>query len=94
MGDRSKVRFEQTNMARLLLAAQMERTQADLAVMSGGGVRDSIEPGDITYKDVLKVQPFGNLVAYVEMNGRDLEKYLAVVANKKSILARMRSLLM
>ncbi|MDN6449497.1 MAG: bifunctional UDP-sugar hydrolase/5'-nucleotidase UshA, partial [Enterobacterales bacterium] len=83
MGDRSKVRFEQTNMARLLLAAQMERTQADLAVMSGGGVRDSIEPGDITYKDVLKVQPFGNLVAYVEMNGRDLEKYLAVVANKK-----------
>lgn len=83
MGDRSKVRFEQTNMARLLLAAQMERTQADLAVMSGGGVRDSIEPGDITYKDVLKVQPFGNLVAYVEMNGLDLEKYLAVVANKK-----------
>lgn len=83
MGDRSKVRFEQTNMARLLLAAQMERTQADLAVMSGGGVRDSIEPGDITYKDVLKVQPFGNLVAYVEMNGHDLEKYLAVVANKK-----------
>ncbi|TBM23874.1 bifunctional UDP-sugar hydrolase/5'-nucleotidase UshA [Hafnia paralvei] len=82
-GDRSKVRFEQTNMARLLLAAQMERTQADLGVMSGGGVRDSIEPGDISYKDVLKVQPFGNTVAYVEMKGSDLEKYLAVVANKK-----------
>ncbi|MEG2043276.1 MAG: 5'-nucleotidase C-terminal domain-containing protein, partial [Hafnia sp.] len=80
---RSKVRFEQTNMARLLLAAQMERTQADLGVMSGGGVRDSIEPGDISYKDVLKVQPFGNTVAYVEMKGSDLEKYLAVVANKK-----------
>lgn len=82
-GDRSKVRFEQTNMARLLLAAQMERTQADLGVMSGGGVRDSIEPGDISYKDVLKVQPFGNTVAYVEMKGSDLEKYLSVVANKK-----------
>lgn len=62
-GDRSKVRFVQTNLARVLLAAQMARTGADLAVMSGGGVRDSIEAGDITYKDVLKVQPFGNTVA-------------------------------
>lgn len=43
-----------------MLAAQMERADADFAVMSGGGVRDSIESGDITYKNVLKVQPFGN----------------------------------
>nr|WP_259393847.1 bifunctional UDP-sugar hydrolase/5'-nucleotidase UshA [[Pantoea] beijingensis] len=82
-GDRSKVRFVQTNMARLILAAQIERTQADFAVMSGGGVRDSIAEGDITYKDVLKVQPFGNTVIYVDMKGRDVEKYLAVVANKQ-----------
>lgn len=82
-GDRSKVRFEQTNMGRLLLAAQMERTHADLGVMSGGGVRDSMDSGDISYKDVLKVQPFGNTVAYVDMSGAELEKYLGVVANKK-----------
>lgn len=82
-GDRSKVRFEQTNLARLLLAAQMERSGADFAVMSGGGVRDSIEAGDITYKDVLKVQPFGNTLVYADMKGHEVEKYLAVVANKK-----------
>ncbi|ACR68343.1 bifunctional UDP-sugar hydrolase/5'-nucleotidase [Edwardsiella ictaluri] len=82
-GDRSRVRFEQTNMGRLLLAAQMERTHADLGVMSGGGVRDSIDSGDISYKDVLKVQPFGNAVVYVDMNGAELEKYLSAVANKK-----------
>ncbi|GAB4592691.1 bifunctional UDP-sugar hydrolase/5'-nucleotidase UshA [Edwardsiella tarda] len=82
-GDRSKVRFEQTNMGHLLLAAQMERTQADLGVMSGGGVRDSMAGGDISYKDVLKVQPFGNTVAYVDMTGAELEKYLGMVANKK-----------
>lgn len=35
-GDRNKVRFEQTNMARLLLASQIERSGADFAVMSGG----------------------------------------------------------
>lgn len=82
-GDRNKVRFEQTNLARLILAAQKERANADFAIISGGGVRDSIEAGDITYKDVLKVQPFGNTLVYIDMQGRDLEKYLAVAANMK-----------
>lgn len=82
-GDRSKVRFVQTNLARLLLASQIARTKADFAVMSGGGVRDSIEAGPISYKDVLKVQPFGNTLCWVEMKGSEVEKYLAVVANKQ-----------
>ena len=82
-GDRSKVRFVQTNLARLILTAQMARTGADLAVMSGGGVRDSIEAGDITYKDVLKVQPFGNTVVYADINGKALSDYLTAVAKMK-----------
>lgn len=82
-GDRSKVRFVQTNLARLILSAQIERAGADFAVMSGGGVRDSIEAGKITYKDVLKVQPFGNTLTYVDMKGSEVAEYLAVVANKQ-----------
>ncbi|MCL5500669.1 bifunctional UDP-sugar hydrolase/5'-nucleotidase UshA [Escherichia coli] len=82
-GDRSKVRFVQTNLARLILAGQMARTNADLAVMSGGGVRDSIEEGDITYKDVLKVQPFGNTLVYADMSGKELTDYLTAVAKMK-----------
>ncbi|TYL44349.1 bifunctional UDP-sugar hydrolase/5'-nucleotidase UshA [Dickeya sp. ws52] len=82
-GDRNKVRFVQTNLSRVLLSAQLERAKADFAVMSGGGVRDSIEPGDITYKTLLKVQPFGNTLVYADLKGSEVEKYLAVVANKK-----------
>ena len=82
-GDRSKVRFVQTNLARLILAGQMARTNADLAVMSGGGVRDSIEEGAITYKDVLKVQPFGNTLVYADMSGKELTDYLTAVAKMK-----------
>ncbi|MBH3003546.1 bifunctional UDP-sugar hydrolase/5'-nucleotidase UshA [Serratia nevei] len=82
-GDRSMVRFVQTNLARVMLAAQRERADADFAVMSGGGVRDSIESGDITYKNVLKVQPFGNTLVHVDMKGSEVEQYLAVVANMK-----------
>lgn len=82
-GDRNKVRFVQTNLSRVLLSAQLERAKADFAVMSGGGVRDSIESGDITYKTLLKVQPFGNTLVYADLKGSEVEKYLAVVANKK-----------
>ncbi|EEJ3942168.1 bifunctional UDP-sugar hydrolase/5'-nucleotidase [Salmonella enterica subsp. enterica] len=82
-GDRSKVRFVQTNMGRVILAAQIARTGADFGVMSGGGIRDSIEAGDITYKSVLKVQPFGNIVAYADMSGKEVVDYLTAVAQMK-----------
>ncbi|EOZ9785835.1 bifunctional UDP-sugar hydrolase/5'-nucleotidase UshA [Salmonella enterica] len=82
-GDRSKVRFVQTNMGRVLLAAQIARTGADFGVMSGGGIRDSIEAGDITYKSVLKVQPFGNIVVYADMSGKEVVDYLTAVAQMK-----------
>lgn len=82
-GDRSKVRFVQTNMGHLLLTAQMARTGADFGVMSGGGIRDSIDGGDITYKDVLKVQPFGNVVVYADMSGKEVIDYLTAVAQMK-----------
>ncbi len=82
-GDRSKVRFVQTNLGHLILAAQMARTGASFAVMSGGGIRDSIAAGDITYKDVLKVQPFGNVVVYADMTGKEVVDYLTAVAQMK-----------
>ncbi|EBG7018959.1 bifunctional UDP-sugar hydrolase/5'-nucleotidase [Salmonella enterica subsp. enterica serovar Infantis] len=82
-GDRSKVRFVQTNMGRVILAAQIARTGADFGVMSGGGIRDSIEAGDITYKSVLKVQPFGKIVVYADMSGKEVVDYLTAVAQMK-----------
>ncbi|ENZ2190986.1 bifunctional UDP-sugar hydrolase/5'-nucleotidase UshA [Salmonella enterica] len=82
-GDRSKVRFVQTNMGRGILAAQIARTGSDFGVMSGGGIRDSIEAGDITYKSVLKVQPFGNIVVYADMSGKEVVDYLTAVAQMK-----------
>ncbi|WP_350225720.1 bifunctional UDP-sugar hydrolase/5'-nucleotidase UshA [Vibrio parahaemolyticus] len=81
-GDRDVVRFQQTNLGRLIATAHMERAKADFAVMNSGGVRDSIEAGDITYKDVLTVQPFGNMVSYVDMSGQEVLDYLNIVASK------------
>ncbi|CCO46021.1 bifunctional UDP-sugar hydrolase and 5'-nucleotidase [Vibrio nigripulchritudo SOn1] len=81
-GDRNVVRFQQTNLGRLIATAHMQRAKADFAVMNSGGVRDSIEEGAVTYKDVLTVQPFANILTYTDMSGAEVLDYLNVVATK------------
>lgn len=78
-GERSSVRFKQTNLGVLVARAQSNGI-ADFGIVNGGGLRASIAAGDITYNDVLTVQPFGNQVALKTMTGTDLEDYLSDVA--------------
>jgi len=82
-GEREQVRFTQTNLGQLILRAQMAKTQADFAVMSGGGIRASLPVGKLSWRDLLQVQPFGNQVVSVTMTGAEVKKYLDVVANIK-----------
>lgn len=81
-GERNVVRNNQTNLGRLIASAHMQRAKADFAVMNSGGVRASIEGGEITYKDVLTVQPFANILTFVEMSGAEVMDYLQKVATK------------
>ncbi len=82
VGERNKVRFGQTNLGRLIATAQMKKAKADFGIMNSGGVRTSIDTGDISYKKVLEVHPFGNTVASAAMKGKDVIEYLNVVATK------------
>ncbi|ABV37276.1 5'-nucleotidase domain protein [Shewanella sediminis HAW-EB3] len=79
-GDRGVVRTQQTNLGQLIAQAQRTKVDADFAVMNSGGVRDSIEAGEITYKDVLTVQPFGNSITLSTLTGAEITEYLNVVA--------------
>lgn len=79
-GSRDVVRSKPTNLGVLIGRAMMDKTHADLALVNSGGVRDSINAGVITYKDILKVQPFGNTVCTVELNGSELMNYLNAAA--------------
>ncbi|WP_104037650.1 bifunctional UDP-sugar hydrolase/5'-nucleotidase UshA [Vibrio jasicida] len=85
-GDRGVVRSEQTNLGHLLGEAYRtyELVNADFGVMNSGGVRDSIQKGDIAYRDVLTVQPFGNFVTKATMTGQEVKDYLDVVATKSA----------
>ena len=80
VGDRDLVRKMPTNLGVLIGRAMMDKTRADFAVVNSGGVRDSIAPGAITYKDVLKVQPFANTVCTADLSGKEVLEYLNVAA--------------
>ena len=49
----------------------------DIAITNNGGIRASIAPGDITARDIFTVDPFGNSITILEMNGHDLKEVIA-----------------
>lgn len=53
------VRNAETNLGDLCADAYRILLGADIAFVNGGGVRDNIKVGDITYGDIIKVHPFG-----------------------------------
>lgn len=80
-GDRAFVRKQPTNLGLLIGRAMMEKTRADFAIVNSGGLRDSLPAGAITYKDILKVQPFGNTLVTLAFTGQEVLAYLQAAAN-------------
>ena len=79
-GSRDNIRKQPTNMGVFIASVMMQKASADLAIMNAGGVRESMPAGQLTYKDVIKVQPFGNMLAHVTLSGAELLTYLGVAA--------------
>lgn len=65
----------------LVTLEKSDKVKADFGVLNSGGVRASIQPGNITYRDVLTVQPFGNMVTLNEMTGTEVAAYLGAVGS-------------
>ena len=70
-GERA-VRSAETNMGDLCADAYRAETGADAAVINGGGVRSGIAAGDITYGNIVDVQPFGNSLCAAEVTGQQI----------------------
>ena len=49
-------------------------------MMNGGGIRSTIEAGDITYEDALTVYPFGNMICMANVPGSALRDALEMGA--------------
>ena len=76
------VRTQETNLgdfsadAILWAANEAVGMGVDAAITNGGGIRASIEIGDVTMKDMKTVFPFGNTIATVKIKGSQLIEVL------------------
>lgn len=81
------VRNRETTIGNLCADAYRFVTGADIGIVNGGGVRADIYQGDITYADIIKVNPYGNLLCVVEATGQEILDSLEIGAyrTKKEI---------
>ncbi len=75
-GEKSQVRTSETNLARLITDSMLWKTNADMAITNGGGIRASIDEGQITIGEVITVLPFGNYVITKELTGQEIKDTL------------------
>lgn len=66
------VRNAETNLGDLCADAYRYMSGADVAFVNGGGVRTNIDMGDISYGEIIKVHPFGNMLCMVEATGQEI----------------------
>ena len=67
-----EVRRGETNLADFLTDAFLAETGADVAMMNGGGIRNQIDKGDITFGEIYSVMPFNNTLCMVECTGQQI----------------------
>ncbi len=66
------IRNAETNLGDFCADAYRVMADADIGFVNGGGIRDSIAAGDITYGDIIDVHPFGNALCMVEATGQEI----------------------
>jgi 5'-nucleotidase len=75
-GVREHVRAVETNLGNLVTDAFRWKTGADVAFTNGGGIRASIDAGDITKNEIVTVFPFGNFIVTKKVTGDTIIKAL------------------
>lgn len=66
------VRNQETAIGDLCADAYRKVSGADIAFVNGGGIRASIKKGDISYKDIISVHPYGNELCVIEATGQEI----------------------
>ncbi len=75
-GQNRAVRNQETNLGDFCADAFRHVLGADIGLMNGGGIRADIEPGAVTYEDLLALSPFGNMACMAEVTGQQIKDAL------------------
>ena len=84
-----QVRCRETNCGNFSADAVRELMGTDVAVLNGGGVRHTIEAGEVTYNDLLNVMPFQSVLASAKCTGQqiiDVLEYCSAKVQSASVL--------
>lgn len=73
-GRKEELRIRETEMGRVVTAAYLEETGADIAFENAGGIRIGklLPAGDITVRDIVDTAPFGNYIVTKEISGKSV----------------------
>ncbi|MCY8942625.1 5'-nucleotidase C-terminal domain-containing protein [Bacillus atrophaeus] len=61
-----------TPLGNLIADGMKTAMNSDFALMNGGGIRQNLKKGPITWGDLFNIQPFGNVLTKLEIKGKDL----------------------
>ncbi|MQW88059.1 5'-nucleotidase C-terminal domain-containing protein [Sinorhizobium saheli] len=78
-GSRENCRAKECEMGSLVADAMLDRVKGQgvtIAITNGGGLRASIDAGDVTMGEVITVLPFQNTVATFQLKGADIRAAL------------------
>ena len=70
------VRGEETNAGDLVADAYRYAMKADIGLENGGGIRNDIHAGDITYGDIIGMLPYDNTLRRISVTAEQLKQML------------------
>lgn len=76
-GDRNRMRYQETALGNLVADTllsfdQIAPLNVDAVIVNGGGIRASIQQGDVSFGNALSVLPFGNSLVVMDLTGEEL----------------------
>ena len=71
-----KIRNREMPIGNFVSDAYRIVSEAQIGIVNGGGVRANLKEGDVTYKDLMSIHPFGNYMDIVEAKGSQIADYL------------------
>ncbi|UFJ43042.1 5'-nucleotidase C-terminal domain-containing protein [Brevibacillus humidisoli] len=68
--------FGDNGLGNLIADGMKAAMDSDFALMNGGGIRDRLDAGPITWGELFNIQPFGNTLVKLDVTGSELEQIL------------------
>jgi 2',3'-cyclic-nucleotide 2'-phosphodiesterase (5'-nucleotidase family) len=72
-------------LGNLIADAQRWAGKGDVAIMNNGGIRTDLRAGEATYGSLFELQPFGNVLYSLTMNGAQLRGLIEAMLAKPSV---------